>query len=266
MTDPAPDNNLRGLTSMKKILVGAAAAAALIAPGVASADTIGAIDFTYESNDFDYGDFDGRSLGGGVATDFSHGLRLQLDGRTTLQDWDNGSGDYSHGYAAAHVSGDLSGINVGAFAGMLNYYGDGGTLLGVEARTSFGNFSVDGSAGFSDFNDNNYDGSAYRVGGAYFFVPNFAITAGASTSEINSGTDYDITELSIGAAYQFANNIEIFGGYTDTDGDRSSGTDYDGETLQIGARLNIGGGSLQDNANGGLWTSARHIANTWMRW
>ncbi len=250
---------------MKKILVGAAAAAALIAPGVASADTSGAIDYTYESTDYDNGDgFDAYSLGGAIVTDVSNGLRLQADGRTTLQEWN--SDGYSHGYAAAHLSGDLGGFNVGGFAGMLNYYGDGGSVFGIEARRGIGNFSVDGSIAFSDFGDNNYDGSHYNIGGSYFFMPNFAINADYSVDDIDSGAGYDLDGWSLGAAYQFSNNIEVFGNWTNTNYEYN-GSDYnETDALQLGVRLNINGGSLQDNANGGLWNSAREISDTFLRW
>lgn len=252
---------------MKTFLVGAAAAAALIAPGVAGADTIGAIDFTLESTDYDntFSDFDAYSLGGGVATDISHGLRLQLDGRTTLQDFDGSSGDSSHGYAAAHLSGDLASVNVGGLLGIVNYFGDGGTLIGVEARRGFGAFVVDGSIGHVDF-DSGYDGTSYRLGGSYFFTPNFSVSGGYGLTEIDAGQDHDITEWSLGGAYQFANNIEVFGAYTDSENDRSVSSDYDYETLQLGVRMNIGGGSLHDNATGGLWDTARQISDTWLRW
>ena len=265
MTDPAPDNNLRGLTSMKKILVGAAAAAALIAPGVASADTIGAIDYTFENTEYGNSEFDAYSFGGAIATDISHGLRLQADARTTLQDWDGSSGDYSHSYAAAHLSGDLGGFNVGAFAGMLSYYDDGGVMYGVEGRTAFGALSIDAAIALSDFGDNGYDGTHYRLGGSYFFSPNFAINAGYNISEINSGSDYDIDEWTLGAAYQFGNNFELFGNYIDAENDYGSGG-YDVESLQLGVRLNIGGGTLQENTNGGLWDAARGVAHTYSRW
>jgi len=253
---------------MKKLLVGAAAAAALIAPGIASADTIGAIDFNYETTDYDTSsEFDQWSLGGGFATDFSHGLTVQLDGRTTQQEWDSGGGNYSHGYATAHVSGDLAGFNVGGFAGMLNYYGDGATMLGVEARRGFGNISLNGSIGHTDFgDDNDYDGTSYRVGGSYFFMPNLAVSAGYGLTSIDSGQDHDITEWNLGAAYQFSNNIELYGAYVDSENDRSISDDYEYETFQIGMRLNFNGGTLQDNANGGLWNSARQISETWARW
>jgi opacity protein-like surface antigen len=251
---------------MKKILVGAAAAAALIAPGVASADVIGAIDYTYETTDYDSGnEFDAYSLGGAIATDVSHGLRLQADGRTTLQDWDGSSGDYSHGYAAAHLSGDLGRFNVGAFAGMLSYYDDGGVVYGVEGRTAFGALSVDAAIAFSDFGDNNYEGTHYRLGGSYFFMPNLAINAGYNISEIDSGTDYDVDEWTLGVGYQFANNIELFGNYSDAEYDYGFGG-YDAESLQLGVRLNIGGGTLQENTNGGLWDAVRGISETYARW
>lgn len=252
---------------MKTFLVGAAAAAALIAPGVASADTQGAIDFTFEQTDYDnsFSDFDTYALGGGFAADVSHGLRLQLDGRAVLQDFDGFSGDSSHGYAAAHLSGDLGGFNVGGFLGIVNYYGDAGTFLGAEARHAFGNFVADGSIGHADF-DSGYDGTSYRLGGSYFFMPNFSVSGGYGFTGIDSGQDHDITEWKFGAAYQFTNNIELYGAYIDSENDRSVSADYEFETFQIGMRLNFGGGTLQDNTNTGLWNSARQISETWARW
>ena len=254
---------------MRRALLGAAAAAAMIAPGLASANTSGSIGFMVEFNDFDYGsngEFIGYNLGGAVMHNMSNGLNVQLDGRTTLQDWDCCDTYYSQGYAAAHLSSDMGGWDLGGFLGMVNYYGDGGILIGAEARTMLGGFALDGSIGHTDFADNGYDGTAYRAGGAYFFSPNLAVTGGASFTNINSGQDYDITELSLGGAYQFANNVELFGGYTNTDAERSSSSDYEGDTFQIGVRLNLNGGTLQENAADGVWTSAEHVSDTWNRW
>ena len=254
---------------MRTLLLGAAAAAAMMAPTMASADTSGSIGFMVEANDFTYGsngEFVGYNLGGVVMTDVSHGLTLQLDGRTTLQDWDCCDTYYSQGYAAAHLSGDMGGWDLGGFLGMVNYYGEGGVLIGAEARTMFGNFALDGSVANTDFADNGYDGTAYRAGGAFFFSPNLALTGGASFTDINSGLDYEITELSLGGAYQFANNVELYGGYTNTDAERGNGTEYEGDTFQLGVRLNLNGGTLQENAADGAWTSAEHVSDTWNRW
>lgn len=265
MTKPAPDNKPQGTYLMKKILVGAATAAALVAPGIASADTLGAVDFTYESTDYDAGSaFDGYSIGGAIATDVSNGLRLQVDGRTTMQDWSYDT--YSHGYAAGHLSGDIAGFNVGGFAGIVNYYGDGGTLLGVQARNDWGNLSVDGSIAFTDFRDNDYDSTHYNIGGSYFFTPNFAVNAGYSINEINSGSGYDINAWSLGAAYQFANNVEVFGAWTNTNFEYNGAEYNQADSLSLGVRLNLNGGTLQDNTNGGLWNSARDVADVLSRW
>jgi hypothetical protein len=253
---------------MRTLLLGAAAAAAMIAPGMASANTSGSVGVLYEANDFDYGsgEFQAFNLGGALVHNMSNGLTLQLDGRTTLQDWDCCDSYYSHGYAATHLSSDMGGWDLGGVLGIVNYYGEGGILIGVEARTMLGNFALDGSVGHTDFADNGYDGTAFRAGGGFFFTPNLALTGGASFTDINSFTDYEITELSIGGAYQFTNNVEVYGGYTNTDGERSTGTSYEGDTFQIGLRLNINGGTLQENAADGAWTSAEHISDTWMRW
>jgi hypothetical protein len=250
---------------MRKILMGAVAALAVAVPASAFADTRGAIDLSYSDSDFDYGDFWDLELGALLLHDMSSGWTLQAEGRTTLQDWDC-CGQYSHSFAAVHGSSDMGGWDLGGFVGILNYYGDGAPMLGVEARTAFGNFSVDGSLSYADF-DGDYDGTAVRVGGAYFFTPNFALTGGVSRTDIETSfQDYEITELALGGAYQFANNITLFGGYTNTDGDRSVGVDYDGDTIQIGLRFNLNGGTLQENTNDGAWQSAARFADTWKRW
>lgn len=251
---------------MRRILMGAVAALAVVAPASAFADTRGAIDLSYSDNDFDYGDFWDLELGALLLHDMSSGWTLQAEGRTTLQDWDC-CGQYSHGFAAVHGSSDMGGWDLGGFVGILNYYGDGGTMLGVEARTAYGNFSVDGSLSYASLDDDSYDGTGVRVGVAYFITPNFGLTGGVSRTDIETSfQDFEITELALGGAYQFANDITLFGGYTNTDGDRSVGADYDGDTVQIGLRFNLNGGTLQENTNDGAWQSAARFADTWKRW
>ena len=66
---------------MKKILMGAAAALAIAAPGIASADTTGNFAFSYNTLDDDNDGFkeDYLSLSGAVATDLNNGWTLQFD-------------------------------------------------------------------------------------------------------------------------------------------------------------------------------------------
>lgn len=250
---------------MKKAMLGAALAAAMAVPAVANAETNGSIDLGYENSEFDYGDFENYSLGAALTHDMG-GWTVQADGRTTLQNW---SGfEYSHSYAAVHGSTDLGGWDIGGFVGLINYYGDPGTLIGFETRTAWGNFSADGVLAYADFDDNGYEGGTVRIGGAYFFMPNLAVNAAVGRTDINTdfGTDYEITEYTVGGAYQFANNIAVSLGYAGTDGDRSTGTEYDGDSLMLGVRFNFGGGALQDNTNDGAWGSARSVSDTWQRW
>jgi len=251
---------------MKTMLLGAAAAVAMLTPGLAMAETSGSLTLTYDNNDIGSSQHQDYSLGGTVVHELSDTMTLQADGRTTLQDWECCNGSYTQSYAAAHLSWDLGAWDVGAFGGMVSYFDDGGVVLGGETRTAFGNFSLDGFVAITDFGDNGYDGSTVRGGGAFFFTPNLALTGGASFTQINSSNDYDILELSIGGAYQFPNNLELFGGYTDSEYEPNIGTDYDGETFRVGLRVNLNGGTLQDNANDGAWTSATAVSDTWSRW
>jgi hypothetical protein len=248
---------------MKKILVGAALAAAVAAPGIASADTTGFIDLGIQTNDFDYtsDSFESYTFGGAIIHDLSDTMTIQGDGRTMHQDW--GYGTYTHGYSALHLSTDLGGWDVGGFVTHQSYYDDSGLGFGAETRTAFGNLSIDGSVALVEYDDGDYDATAWRVGAAYFFTPNLAITGGASTTELD---DDDITELSLGGAYQFANNVALTAGYTDTDGENGGGGDWSGESFTFGVRFNFGGGTLQDNTNDGAWSAASHLNDTTSRW
>lgn len=250
---------------MRKVLLGAAAALAVAAPGVANAGTQGSIDLSYESTDYDSSEFNAVQLGGAIVHDLGGNMTVQGDGQTSLQSWDGDDDDYSHAYGAAHLFWDVGGADVGGFAGLLNYYGDGGKLLGAEARTAFGNFSLDGYASVFDFEDW-ADGNSFGIGGAFFVMPNFEINAAATRTDIDTSFDEDeITELSLGAAYQFANHVELYGGYTNTDGEDDF-SDWEADTWKIGLRFNIGGGTLQDNRNDGAFGSAETVSDIFMRW
>lgn len=257
---------------MKKILLGAAAAMAIAAPTLAHAETTGVIDLGYQSDDLNkgYSNFDLWHLGGAVQTDLgSSGWTVQLDGNTALQSWDNSSGDDGQGYAAVHADTSMGTWDVGGFVGIQNYYDDGGVILGAETRTAFGNISVQGSLGYGTWNEYNdfttWDG---HVDAAYFFSPNMAVTAGFTYQEVDS--DYspssdNQTEWSLGGEYQFANGMEVYGGYLNSDNDYSGG--YTVDTWNLGVRFHLNGGSLQDYTNhGASWNAAQTISDTITRW
>jgi hypothetical protein len=254
---------------MKKLLIGAAATAALVAPGAASADVNGWIGASYESNEFDYGEFDSLSLGGALMHDMGNGWAVQADGRTSLQSWDNSDGDYSHGYAAVHAVTTNGNWDFGGYVGILNYYGDGGKMIGAEARTAFGSLSMQGSLGYADI-DQYYDYSAldFRISGSYFIAPNFSIDGGIGRTDFETEfTDYEVLDLTLGATYQFANGAQLFGAYVNSDGERDPGSDYEGDTFRIGLRFNLNGSSLQDFANDGAsWDGAAAFQRQFERW
>lgn len=247
---------------MKKTLLGAAAAFAIATPGAALADTSGYIDLGYEATEYDGGgEYDGLHIGGAIAHDFQ-GFGIQADARTDNQEWNWGGGDYSHGYAAVHVFTNTGAWDFGGYVGLINYYGDGGTMLGAETRTSFGPLSLNGGLGYADFDDNGYTALDLRVNGAYFINPNFAITAGIGQTDWDSWSDSDALDLSVGGAYQFSNGFALYGEYVNTDG-----SSWEVDTFKIGLRFNINGGDLQTITNeGASWSGASDLSEQMMRW
>lgn len=251
---------------MKKILLGAAAAFAVAAPSAALANTSGYVDTGYENTDYDSGgDFDALHLGGGVYHTFG-GWGVQADGRVTNQDW-GGSSTSGHGYAAVHAFTQGGGWDFGGFLGLLDYYGDAGMMLGAETRTHFGNFSLQGTLGYAEFDSwSDYNLWDIRVDGAFFLQPNFAITGGIGYSEWDAGSDSDALTLSLGAAYQFVNGFTLYGEYINTDGD-GSGFNWEADTFRIGLRFDFNGGSLQDITNNGAsWNGGAALHEQMLRW
>ena len=253
---------------MKKLLLGAAAALAVAAPGIAAAETSGNIDFSLGATEYDGGsEFDQTNLGGAVQFDTGAGWTVQLDGRTSNVEFDGSSGTSSTGYAAAHATTSNGAWDFGGWAGLVNYYGTGGWTIGGETRTNFGNFSVQGSIGYSSIETfSDFETMSYQVGGAYFFTPNFSVNASAALHDIDAGfTDIEMTDLGVGAAYGFGNGFEVYGGYVSSDFD-FSGSSTDADTWNLGLRYHFNGGTLQDNANDGAsWSAVRAISDAFTR-
>jgi hypothetical protein len=257
---------------MRKLLWGAAGALAILAPAAAHADTTGHVDINYGNDDLNKGwdNFETYSLGGAVQTDFAPGWTVQLDANTVMQNWQDSPYDDSHSYAALHVDTTLNTFDVGGWIGLLNWYDDAATMVGVEGRTSFDNFSVQGSIGYAHFNSYN-DYSAYdiRVAGSYFINPNWAVRASAVGTWFNaSGYDTDATDFSIGTAYQFEHcPVSLSLDYTRSHDDPDGYSDYDGNVFKLGVHWAFGGGTLQDNTNhGASWGGAEALEDSFTRW
>lgn len=254
---------------MKKILLGAAAAIAVAAPNAALADTSGFVEAGFENSDYGSGngDFDALHLGGGIYRSMG-GWALQADGRITNQEWDGSSSDDSHGYAALHAATEGGPWDFGGFAGLINYYGVGGVMVGAETRTNFGNLSLQGNLGYADFDSfTDYSLLDVAVDASFFFMPNAAITGGVAFSEWDAFTDSDAVTLSIGGAFQFANGFTLHGEYLNTDGDNDGGGSWENDTFRIALRYDINGGSLQQVTNDGAsWNGGAQIHERMMRW
>lgn len=254
---------------MKKFLLGAAAAAAIAAPSLASAETTGNIDLNYGSTEYDGGgEFDATTLGGAVQFDAMPGWTVALEAQTNSQEFDSG-GSSSHSHAAVHAATDVGGWDVGGFFGLLNSYGSSGWTLGAETRTSFGNFSVEGALGYAQFdNFNEVESFSTNVQGAYFFTPNFSVNGGAMFSNIDYGFgDYDVTDLNVGAAYGFGNGFEVYGGYVNSEFDFNGGGGFETDTWNLGVRYHFNGGTLQETVNEGpSWSTVGNISDMFMRW
>lgn len=254
---------------MKKILLGAAAALAIAAPGVALADTSGYVEGGYEGTEYDPGsEYDALHLGGGIYHSMG-GWAIQADGRTVNQEWDGSSGDDGHGYAAVHAATEGGAWDFGGFVGLLDYYGDGGMMIGGETRTNFSNLSLQGNLGYAEFDEfTEYSLLDGRIDAAFFFMPNFAVTGGVARSEWDyAPNNYEATSLSVGAAFQFAQHFTVSGEYIYGDWERDTGGDYETDTFRIALRFDIDGGSLQDVTNDGAsWNGGAALHESMLRW
>jgi hypothetical protein len=253
---------------VKKIILGALAVAATAAPA-AYAEVTGVVDAGYQNEHRSSGNSNNTEyLGGAFQADAWSGWSVQADGRTIIQQWDHNSTDWSHSYAAIHADTNSGAWDFGGWAGIVNYYGDGGWQIGGETRTHFDNISLQGSVGYATFNaSTDFKVWDLNVAGAYFLNPDFAITANVTGTWFDYSTNYDTTEYGLGAAYGFHNGFEVYGGYERSEFRPHGGGGYDYDTWNIGLRFHFNGGTSQDYVNkGSSWNGAAVLTDTISRW
>ncbi len=258
---------------MKKILLGAMAAAAVAAP--AHADTSGHIDLSYQSSNVDYSgggddDIDGWRLGGSVITPLSDAWSIQFDAGHQTSTYDNS--DYDNGYssATAHALYNGDGWRAGGFAGFGSVYGQTMYLLGGEGQWNTSNFSFDGALTYGATSDGyDYEVWDVRVGGDYFFTPDFALNGSLSSTQLEYCCgDTDIFAVGIGAAYRFANSpFSIEGGYRHEEWEYSGGGDADANVFRLGVSFDFGSGSLQERVQqGASFNDSTTLMDVFSRW
>jgi len=233
---------------MKKLLLGAAAALAMAAPGVASAQS-GFVDLGYATTDISGGpEADTLALGGAYAWGGNGSLGFQVDGVFGSHEFDGG-GDVDTYNLGGHLFHRNESHMFGGFVGFGNTDFGGGAEYdywtgGLEGAYYMSRTTLNGVLSYSDAEDLNTNITALDLGATHFVTDNFSFGGNLGFGQIDGGSDF--TAFGVGAEYQFASfPISLYGGYNTTDFD---GTDVD--VLSLGVRWNFGGTLLERDRNG----------------
>lgn len=241
---------------MKKFLLGAAAALAITAPGVAAAQSA-YIDLGYQSTEADIAgveaDGDSWTLGGAGAWGGNNSLGFQVDGLVSQSEADGG-GDVDSYNLGGHLFGRSDGGLVGGFVnyGNVDIEGLGDFdvwTAGVEGQLYLSRGTIDGAVSYSEGEDIDASLTAVDAGYTHFITDNFSLGGNVGFGQLDDGVDDgDLVSYGVGAEYQLAAApISIFGGWQHSELDDA---DADADTLGIGVRYNFGGTLLDRNRNG----------------
>jgi hypothetical protein len=241
---------------MKKFLLGAVAALAIAAPGVASAQS-GYVDLGYNSTEADIagleGDADGWTLGGATAWGGNGSLGVQLDGVIGTSEADSG-GDATSWTLGGHIFTRNDGFLFGGFANYGDVDADGGGdfnfwTVGAEGQLYLSRTTLDGALSYGESDDLDGQLTAVDVGATHFFADNFSanVNFGLGSVESDLGGDADVNTYGVGAEYGFTPAWSVFGGWQHAE---IEDLDSDADTLGIGVRYNWGGSLFERNRNG----------------
>ncbi|MBI3437093.1 MAG: porin [Proteobacteria bacterium] len=242
---------------MKKFALGAAAAAALLAPAVAHADTNAVVGLDYNHVNFGGGpDANVYGISGAFNHDFSNGWQLQMDGATDRLD--GGGCCLNQNYVGAHYGVRNDQYSFAGFVGLQSLFFFSGMDVGIEGQMHFGQASVGGSLSYIDFGDANVNATNVNMDGEYYFTPNFSVNAGAAYTnlDVSGPGNTDFWTWNLGGEYRFDNSpVSVSLGYRQSE--------FDGGNVNawtIGLTLDLGTGSLQDRrVKGPSWGGARDI-------
>jgi hypothetical protein len=238
---------------MRKLLIAAAALIAVVAPGVASAQT-GYVGLGYANVDMEDSDSDGF-FGEGVVAFDAGALGVQLDARVgTLDSDDNGDTDFWN--IGGHVYDRGQQWLVGGFASIGNTDSGAGDTdvwaVGAEVQYYMARTTVGGALTYSEADDADLDG--YFIDGEvkHFYTDNFSLNANLGLGQVESnGNDGDTWNAGVGAEYQFASApVSIFGGYQHANIDLDGTDESDVDAITIGARWNFGGTLIERDRSG----------------
>jgi hypothetical protein len=230
---------------MRKYLLGAAAALAIAAPGIASADS-GEIGVSIGNIDFDSGDLDTYGIDGSYVNNLHGDWVVHFDGaQTRLED----SGfSIGVGHADASVGVRNEGHALYGFIGMGNLYYFSSTNFGIGGQLYFPQATVNGSVGFANIDDADLDVTNVSVDGTWFFTPNFGVGGNVGWVEFDgSGSDVDGNRYGISGVWRPDGTNFTFGaGYENIDFD-----DFDADSWRLSLTYNFGTGTEQERSQTG---------------
>ncbi|GIK49287.1 MAG: outer membrane beta-barrel protein [Hyphomonadaceae bacterium] len=238
---------------MRKYLLSAALAAALIAPNAALAQS-GHVDVSYGNHTYDFGgpefEADVANIGGQVA--FGElPLGVQIDGR--YANWGGDADDVGVWGLGVHIYKRSPSWLIGGYVGYddADDFNIASWTGAIEAQFYLSRATVSGILSYSEQETQGYAITLLEGEYRYFVTDNFSIQGGAGFGQGNISTsDPNVWSAQIGAEYQFADApISVFGEY------RYGLVDFDpGEietnTFSIGVRYNWGGSLIDRNRRG----------------
>ena len=241
---------------MKKYFLGAAAALALAAPGIASAETTAEVGVTLGNIDFGAGgDADTLGINGAFSHETGNGLTIQFDGSHTRLD---AGADLGVGNVSASLGMRNEGHAFYGFLGMSDVDAFSSTNLGVGGQLFLDRFTLNGSYGHAEIDTVNVDFDSLHIDGTYFFTDNFGVGAELGQSEIDAGGGDEWTTLGVNGVYRFNGSpFAINAAYRNLDFDLGG----EAEVLRIGFTYNIGTSSeLERSRSGASFNGARVLA------
>lgn len=242
---------------MKKILLGAAAALAVVAPSVAAAETTAVVTLDVSTAEIDDFDWTSYGLEGAFNHDFSNGTFMQFDASTDRIDVEGCC--FSTSYAAAHYGVRNDNYALAGFVSFDELFIYSGLGLGVEGQLYLPNIVINGSVAYTDFDDADFSTTSAAIDATYFFNPNLGVTAQVNVADDEIYGD-DVTAFGLRGAYRFANSpasVEL--------GVRQAEIyDEDVTAWTIGLTLDFGMESLQDRATRGASLSGASSAHDYL--
>lgn len=193
---------------MRNLILGAAAAiAAVIAvPATASADTGGALSFTYAGLDQDNASSKDNvvAFSGVVLTDLNNGWSVQAN--MTASDTEAYGSSYATSQLEVHAIYDFGNFQVGGFTGMFDDgFGNGYLSLGLEAATDIGPVHVSGSVSTHDARNGNADDiDNMGIAASMNVMPNLNLAVSGSWSDFG-GPFGEVSSYGISASYDIPN-------------------------------------------------------------